>query len=321
MKNKNKKQFSLEPVRDHLEKLLDDKIMFSKKIKKGKTKRMRPGSIMLLENLRFNKGENANEEKFAKSLASLSDSYVNEAFPECHREVASMVLLPKLLPHFAGFQLEKEVDALSKISIEPKRPLCVMIGGIKIESKMKTIDKFLDFADHIVLGGRIANSILNVKGLNIGNPWPQESIVKIIEKISLTDPKIHLPIDALISPDSSGDVYVRKAGIASVRKDEGNFDIGDETIDMFSDVIRQSKTIFWSGPLGMYENKLFEKGTKKIARVLAEHNGFTVAGGGDTVAALKKFNVLHRFSFVSTGGGAMLAFLSGEDLPGIIALK
>ena len=317
-----KKKNSLKPVHAHLEKLLDDKISFSKKITgiKGKTKRMRPGKIIMLENLRLEKGENRNDKKFAKALANLADSYVGEAFPETHREVASMVLLPKLLPHFAGFQMEKEVDALSKISQNPKRPLCVIIGGIKIESKMKAVERFLNFTDHLILGGKIADNIFRVKGQNIGKPWPDEDIVRIIEKINLTDPKIHMPIDALVSPDSSGDVYVREAGIANVRKDEGNYDIGQETIEFFSEVIRQSKTVFWSGPLGLYENERFEKGTRKIAKAIAEHSGFTVAGGGDTVAALRKYNVLHRFSFVSTGGGAMLAFLAGDDMPGINAL-
>lgn len=323
---KNKKQYSLLPIKQRLEELLRTKIGFSKKlvgpVLKGKIKRMKPGQILLLENLRFNDGEMENDEDFAKQLASLYDSYVGEAFAELHRNCASMVSLPNILPPFIGFQMEKELKALSKLFKSPLRPLCVIIGGVKINSKIKVIEKFLKLADYLLFGSKIAINILSVKGVCIGRPWPDEEIVKRIEKINITDPKVHLPIDVLASPDSTGDIYIRETGVAGVRKDEEIFDIGQGTINKFSEVIRDSKTIFWAGPLGMFENKKFSKGTKEIARAISGcRRAFTVAGGGETIAALRKYKVLNDFSFVSTGGGAMLSYLSGEKLPGLEALK
>ncbi len=325
-KKQRLKEFSLKPVQKKLQDLLKEKIRFSKRCIKRKAKkeikRLKNGQILILENLRFEKGEKENNEKFAKELAKLGDVYINEAFSTCHRNHASIVFLPKLLPHFVGLNFEKEIEVLSRISQNPKHPLVVIIGGIKIASKIGVIKKFLEVCDHLLLGGKIVNNILTVKGISIGKPWPEEKVVEIIKKINLTDPKVHLPIDVLVSPDISGEVYVRNTGPGSVRKDEGIFDIGIETINTFSEIIKQAQTIFWSGPLGVFENEKFEKGTQEIAKIIGESkDAFTVAGGGDTVRALKKFNLLDNFSFVSTGGSAMLAFLTGEKLPGIEALR
>ncbi len=326
VKRKKQKVFSLEPVKKKLEELLDEKIIFSKKIVgrglKMKIRRMKNGQIILLENLRFDKREEKNDETFARQLADLADSYIGEAFAVCHRKSASMIGLPKLLPHFLGFQMVKEIEALSKISKRPVRPLCVIIGGIKIESKIKTMEKFLKIADHLLLGGKIANIILAVKGISIGKVWPGEKIVKVIEKIKLTDPKIHLPVDVLVSPDKKGDAYIRESAPGSVRTEEENFDIGSETIETFSEIIKSSKTIFWSGPLGFFENDKFSQGTREIAEAIGKRkSAFRVAGGSETVAAIRKFGLIDNFSFISTGGGAMLAFLSGEEMPGLEALK
>lgn len=325
-KKQRLKKFSLKPVQKKLQDLLKEKIRFSKECIKRKAKkeikRLKNSQILILENLRFEKGEKENNEKFAKELAKLGDVYVNEAFSTCHRNHASIVFLPKLLPHFIGLNFEKEIEVLSRVSQNPKHPLVVIIGGVKIASKIGVIKKFLEVCDHLLLGGKIVNNILTVKGISIGKPWPEEKVVEIIKKINLTDPKVHLPIDVLVSPDISGEVYIRNTGPGSVRKDEGIFDIGIETINTFSEIIKQAQTIFWSGPLGVFENERFEKGTQEIAKIIGESkNAFTVAGGGDTVRALKKFNLLDNFSFVSTGGSAMLAFLTGEKLPGIEALR
>ena len=324
-KIKNKK-YSLEPVASKLEELLKDKVRFSRKCVGGKVKRqvkkLKPGEILLLENLRFEKGEEENDEEFAKALAMLGDVYVAEAFAVCHRNHASVATLPKLLPHFAGFEFEKEIEVLSQISQNPERPLVVIIGGVKIASKIKVIEKFLKISDHLLFGGQIANIILRVKGICLGKPWPEEEVTKVIEKLNLTDTKIHLPVDVVVSPDETGEIYIRQAAPGSVRKDEGIFDIGKETIQTFSGIIKTAGTLFWSGPLGMYENEKFSKGTEEIGRAIARaHSAFRVVGGGDTVAAVRKFNLLDKFSYVSTGGSVMLAFLAGEKLPGIEALK
>jgi len=319
------KKVSLKPVQKELEKLLGKKIKFSKKVltrgTKRKVKKLRPGKILLLGNLRAEKGEEKNDEKFAKKLAKLGDYYINEAFSASHREHASIVLLPKFLPSVIGLGFKKEIEILSQISENAQKPLCVIIGGIKIDSKIRVIEKFLQKADHILLGSYIANNILRVKGICIGRPWPRKETVEIIEKLSLTNPKIHLPIDVLVSPDHTGELYIRETGPGSIRKDEDIFDIGGDTIRTFSKIIYEAKTIFWSGPMGLFENKKFSRGTSRIAEAISRNKeAFKIIGGGDTICAVKKFGFLEDFSFISAGGGAMLTFLAGEELPGLKAL-
>ncbi len=326
LKKKDYKKYSLLPVRDKLQMMLSQKIIFSKKLSgwrlKRKIRKMKKGEIILLENLRFNKGEELGDEKFAKKLSKLADYFVNEAFSASHRNHASVAVLPKFLPSFAGFQFEKEVESLSKVLKNPERPLVVIIGGAKIETKVGVIENFTKVADHILLGGKTANAILAVKGISVGRPWPGEKAVKMAQKINITDKKIHLPIDVLVSPTKKGDVYIRDTGPGSVRKEEEILDIGEETSKTFANIISEGKTIFWSGPLGFFENSKFSGGTKAIIDAFSENkSAFKVAGGGDTVAAIKHFNAFSNFSFVSTGGGAMLEFLSGEKLPGIEALE
>ncbi|MDI6883362.1 MAG: phosphoglycerate kinase [Patescibacteria group bacterium] len=320
------KNYSLKPVALHLEKLLSEKVKFLNEcigeMVKKKVEKMKEGEILLLENLRLEKGEEENDEKFAKELASLGEVYVSEAFSVCHRPHASVVTLPKLLPSVAGLRLKKEIEVLSEIKEQPKRPQVLIIGGAKIPSRIKVIERFLKKVDHLLLGGKIANVLLRVKGISLGKPWPEEEVTKIIEKLDITSPKIHLPVDVLCSPDESGKVYIRETGPGNVRKEEEIFDIGDETIKKFEQIIKTAQTLFWSGPLGLVENKNFSKGTEEIAKMIVKnYSAFKVAGGGDTIVFLKKIGLLNKFSFISSGGGAMLAFLADEKLPGIEALK
>lgn len=322
---KRRKNFSLEPVKKRLEEILGEKIGFSKKITglrpKMKSRTMKPGEVLFLENLRFDKREESGNRKFAEDLADLADVYVNEAFSVCHRNHASISVLPKLLPNFAGFELEKEVEILSKILKNPERPLGVIIGGIKTESKTKVIEKFLEFSDHMMFGGEVANDILIVKGILVGRPWPEEKIKKVVERVDITNPKIHLPIDFLVSSDRSGELYVRLTSPGGVKSGEGEFDIGEETAEIFSKIIKSCRTIFWSGPLGFFENPKFSQGTKKVAETIAMHDGISIAGGGETVSAIRKFGFAEKFYFVSSGGGAMLSFLSGDKMPGLEVLE
>lgn len=320
------KEPSLKPIQKELEKLLGERIKFSKRILgrkiRRKARKLKAGKILLLENLRLEKGEEKNNEKFAKKLAKLGSYYINEAFSVCHRKHASITILPKLLPCAIGFEFQKELDVLSKISKNPRRPLCVIVGGIKISSKIKVVEKFLKIADNILLGSYIANNILRVKGICIGKPWPQEEIVSIAEKINLTDTKIHLPIDVIVSSSPTGESYIRETGPGSVRKEEYILDIGKETITTFSKIIQESQTIFWSGPMGLFENEKFSQGTRQILKAISRNKeAFKIVGGGDTVCAVKSFGHLDDFSFVSVGGGAMLEFLAGERLPGLEVLN
>ncbi len=314
---------SLKAIRPKLEELLGKKIKFfpdciGENVKK-EVERMRAGEIILLENLRFYQGEKEADPQFAKELARLANFYVNEAFSCSHRNHASIAILPKYLPSAAGFQLEKEIKILSQILERPERPLVAIIGGIKIETKIKTILKFLEKADHLLLGSKIGEVILAEKMILVGRETGKE---KFSEGIELTDPKLHLPIDGRISLKEEPESYFRIGGIGSLRKEEEIFDIGPETTKIFVNIIKEGKTIFWSGPLGMFEKKEFEVGTKEIAQaIIRNYSAFKIAGGGDTISALNQFGVADKFDFLSTGGGAMLEFLAGEKLPGIEALQ
>lgn len=230
--------------------------------------------VVFLDNLRLDKREKENNNEFAKELAKLGDIYINDAFGVCHRNHTSVVGVPKYLPSGAGFLLEKEIKILSKVLKNPEHPLVAIIGGVKIESKAKVIERFLEKADYVLIGGRIAYNL------------------------NLTSSKLHLPVD---------------------HKD--NFDIGPKTIEMFSEIIKKAKMIVWAGPLGKFEDSAYEQGTKQIAEEISKNDkAFKIAGGGDTIFALTKLGLRDKFDHISTGGGAMLQFLSGEELPGLKAL-
>jgi len=324
-KRKRKKQLTLKPIGQRLSCLLREKVLFSKK-NKGRSvqrivKKMKPGEILLLENLRFDKGEEQNSLKFAKQLGRLGDVFVNEAFSVCHRAHASMAALAQVLPCLAGPELDKEFNFLSQMLQNPPRPLVVLIGGNKTESKLQVIKRFLTIADYLLLAGEAANTILSAKGL-----WPSHSLlpakeIEMVKEINLTDQKIYLPLDVLASCDQSGQGIIRQTGPAAVRLDEDIFDIGPETVNVYQEIIAQARAVFWAGPVGLFEVEAFSHGTREIALAIAKSQAsLKLAGGGETVAALRKFNLTNDFSFISTGGGAMLNFLAGEKLPGLSAL-
>ena len=242
---------------------------------------MKPGEILLLENLRFQKEEELNEENFAKNLAKLGDIYINDAFGACHRNHTSIVGVPKYLPSGIGFLIEKEMRVLTKFLKQPKKPLISIIGGKKVETKVKVIDKISEIADFILIAGLIKKEITE-RGIQL--KYPQ---------------KIIGPIDEVA----------------------GGKDIGQKTINLLKEKIKKAKTIFWNGPLGKIEEKEFSKGTKEIAEAIVESKVFSVVGGGETVEFLNKLGLTSKFNHVSTGGGAMLVFLSGEKLPGLEVLN
>lgn len=276
---------SLKPIARELEKLSGKKIRFLEDCLAKKTKKeiekIKPGGLVLLGNLRLHKEEEKNDPKFAKALASLGDIYINEAFSVCHRTHASVVGITKYLPSFPGFLLEREVKTLTSLLKSPQKPMIALVGGKKVETKAKLIDKISQISDFVLIGGLIARELKQKK---IKLKFPS----KIIE-----------PLD-----------------------ERGNGkDIGPRTINLFKQKISSAKTIFWTGPLGKVEKKMFEKGTLAIAKTITRKRVFSVVGGGETVWFLGKNNLIGKFSHVSTGGGAMLAYLSGEKLPGLEALK
>lgn len=284
------------------------------------TRSLKEGEIVMLENLRFHKGEKDNDPDFARRLSKLADLYVNDAFGVCHRKHASVSEITSYLPGVAGLLLEKEIRVLSRVIRKPERPLVAIIGGAKISSKSMVIKKFLAESDHLLLGGKVANTLLAARGLLRGIEV-KEDVQEIIEGFELTSQKVHYPVDAVAAKDNKG-TNSRILSLASMEEGETVYDIGPDTINLFADIIREAKTVIWAGPLGMVENPLFEKGTKKIGEeIINNKEALKVAGGGDTNFALLKFGFRDKFDHVSTGGGAMLSFLAGEDLPGLLALE
>lgn len=239
------------------------------------TKDMMPGEILLLENLRFHRGEEENDDNFANDLASLGDIFINEAFGVCHRNHASIVKITEYLPSFAGPLLERELEVLTTISQVPKKPFVAIFGGVKAATKIPAIKKLLDIADFVLIGGKLG------------------------EEIKFSDPKMILPEDYK----------------------ENGLDIGRKTIKKFKRIIKRAKMIVWNGPMGYFEKKDFEEGTREIARSIAAADSFKVSGGGETTLAISKYNLRDKFDFISVGGGAMLSFLSGDKLPGLKALS
>lgn len=285
--NKNIKDLSVDFIRGNDWDVIKDQI--------GK---MDNGNIVMLENLRMNDGEEANSESFAKKLSELGDIYVNEAFSVSHRSHASIVGIAKFLPSFAGLLFEEEVDTLQSV-FKPNHPLLLILGGIKFGSKLGVLDRFLDTADKIFIGGALANCFLAAKGIDVGESFCDK---KARVGRYLDNGKIFLPVD------------VKK-------KDNIIYDIGDETVKKLTEMARESKFIVWNGPMGNIEEPGFDEGTKVIARVISGLDAKTIVGGGDTVAIIDELGLINKFSFVSTGGGAMLEFLAEGTLPGIEALK
>ena len=276
---------------------------------------MKNGEVVLLENLRNDKGEQSNDKIFAMNLAKLADIYVNEAFPVSHREDSSIVLLPKLLPAYAGFQLENEVKNLSKTLKSPKHPFLFILGGAKFSTKMPLIKKYLKLADHIFIGGALLNDFLKAKGYEVGQSLVDGSNYGI-EKI-MKNKKLIIP-DYVVVKNSKGQ-YIQKT-VADVEKDEIILDVGSESIKLLEPIIKKSKLILWNGPLGKYEAG-GAGATKEVLKMIAKSKAESIIGGGDTVALISEMKMESKFSFVSTGGGATLDFLANGTLPGIKALK
>ncbi|HWA31893.1 MAG TPA: phosphoglycerate kinase [Candidatus Paceibacterota bacterium] len=273
---------------------------------------MKAGDVVLLENLRTDKREQMPDEKFAKHLAALADIYVNEAFPVSHRNDASITLLPKFLPHYAGFQLEKEVQNLSK-ALRPKHPFLFILGGAKFETKLPLIKKYLRLADRIFIGGALLNDFLRAEGYEVGKSLTDDS--KLDKKI-VNNKKIILPDYVIVK--KGGKMSTKKSD--AVKKDEMILDIGAQSAKMLAPYAKKAKLILWNGPLGKYEDG-GASSTKKILKLVAASRAESIIGGGDTVALISEMKMEKKFTFVSTGGGATLDFLASGTLPGIKALS
>ncbi len=331
-KGKPDPAFSQRPLVPVLEKLLGRTVRFSS-VPSGKeavdlASALQPGDVLLLENLRYDPREEKNDEAFAKELAALADVYVNDAFTNCHRSHASMVGVPALLPHFMGLQLEQEITNLSKVTESPMHPLTLIISGAKMETKVPIVEFFLDKGDDILLGGAIANTFISAQGFDVASsknePEFHDQARELLRRNEKGGAKIHVPRDAVMSSSFEGTADAVDLPLEDIEGDMSIFDIGSITTQRYIDVIRASKTIVWNGPLGLYETEQFSHASIAIAHAVADataKGATTIVGGGDTIDFHIRYGLpLDRYTFVSTGGGAMLEFVSGKTLPALAAL-
>tara|TARA_Y100000590_G_scaffold50843_1_gene53545 strand:- start:1134 stop:2315 length:1182 start_codon:yes stop_codon:yes gene_type:complete len=329
-KGKVIKGMSLRPISKKLASILNKEVLFNSELINqntiSKINKMPNNSIMMLENIRFNEGEELNDKEFAKKISSLGDLYVNDAFSVSHRSHASVEGITKYIPSYYGLQIIEEISALKKITSEIKKPVTLIIGGSKISTKIKIINNLIKKFNNIIIVGGMANTMLKHTGSKIGKSICEndcESLIKeILENSNKYNCKITCPLDVVVSKNLES--IGKNKDMKEIDEDDVILDIGLKTIALIKKIINESNTVLWNGPAGYFENPNFQNGTKQILEIIDKKtknsNIFSVAGGGETVAAINKFKKLNSFKFVSTAGGAFLEYLEGKNLPGIRAL-
>ncbi len=330
-KGKYIKEMSLEPISKKLSQLLKKEVFFNKTpINENTIKQINEASntsLMMLENIRFYEGEERNDQKFCKQISSLGDIFVNDAFSCSHRSHASIDGITKYIPSYFGLQIIEEMNALKKITSDIKKPVTCIIGGSKISTKINVIKNLIKIFDKIIIVGGMANTILKFKGINIGKSIFEDNQEKIVEEIFKTSKEynctINYPMDVVVSEKFDG--FGKNKELNEIKNNEMILDIGPKTLISIKEIIDKSNTILWNGPAGYFENPNFENGTKEISQMISQRTNkndiFSVAGGGETVAAINKYSKIDSYTFVSTAGGAFLEFLEGKTLPGIRALN
>jgi len=319
----------IDPVAEKLQELigkpvkkLDDCI--GKEVKQ-EISNIKPGDVVLLENLRFHPEEKANDDNFARQLAELADIYVNNAFGTCHREHTSIVGVPKYLKAAAGFLVQEEIKHFEKILTDPKKPYVSILGGAKVSDKIELIENLLDKVNKLLIAGGMAFTFLKAKGHKTGKSILEEDKIDLakllLEKSQEKGIDILLPVDHIIADKAEENATVREIDTIDIPEDWIGLDIGPKTIKKFKEALSNTKTIIWNGPVGIFEMELFKKGTTEIANYISELDAMTVIGGGDTAAAIIALGLKDEMSHVSTGGGASLMYLEGKSLPGIEALS
>ncbi len=316
----------LEPVAAHLSMLLGRPVGYASDVVGPEAQRsaagLRPGELLLVENVRFEAGEERNEPDFARALARLGDVFVNDAFGTAHRAHASTVGVATLLPAYAGLLMERELEVLGRLLRRPERPFVAILGGAKVSDKLGVIVNLLDRVDGLLVGGGMANTFLLAQGRDIGRSLAerdlQEQARDILSQAAAKGVELALPVDAVVAPSLDDDGVVRD--IESVPADEAIFDIGPATAAQFARSIEKATTVFWNGPMGVFERPAFAGGTEAIARAVAFAQATTVVGGGDSIAAIEHLGLADQINHVSTGGGASLELLEGKELPGVAVL-
>ena len=325
---------SLKPIVSELQNILGRKVIFCEDVLGKKTESkinaLQPGQIILLENIRFYEEETKGDQLFAKKIASYGDCYINDAFGSAHRAHASTTIIAKFFNNnkFSGHLLSKEIESIEQVLSFGKKPVLAILGGAKVSSKITIIDSMMNKVDEIIIGGGMAFTFIKALGGKIGDSICEEDkldlALSILAKAKAKGVEIHLPVDVVCSKEFSNDGIKKIHEIRSIPNDWQGLDAGPKSITDFSKVIKRAKTILWNGPIGVFELESFSKGTIAIGQSIVEstkNGAFSLVGGGDSVAAVKKFHFQNKVSYVSTGGGAMLESLEGKDLPGVTALS
>lgn len=286
---------------------------------------MQNGDMILLENVRFHAGEEKNDPALAEQFAKLADVYVNDAFGAAHRAHASTEGIAKHIPAVSGFLMQKELDVLGKALSNPERPFTAIIGGAKVKDKIGVIESLLEKVDHLIIGGGLSFTFIKAQGYDIGKSLLEEDKIDLaksfIEKAKEKGVQLHMPVDAVVANEFSKDAETQIVDVDAIPADWMGLDIGPKTAANYAEVIKDSKLIIWNGPMGVFEMDKFANGTKTVADAMATTTGYTVIGGGDSAAAVEKFEVADKMDHISTGGGASLELMEGKELPGIVALN
>jgi len=319
-------EFSLAPVAKRLTELLGQDVKLIPDCvgpeAEAASRDIKPGTAILLENVRFHPEEEANNPAFAKSLASLADIFVNDAFGTAHRAHASTEGVAHDLPAVAGFLIEKEIKFLGEALDNPKRPFVAILGGAKVKDKIAVIENLLPKVDKLLIGGGMAFTFLKAEGNEIGKSLLDATNLEYADRlVKKESDKIDLPSDVVVAKELSESASTETVFVQDIPEDMIGADIGPETIEIFKALIRPAGTVIWNGPMGVFEMAPFAAGTRAIAEAMAECKGTTIVGGGDSAAAIEKFGLADKVTHVSTGGGASLEFLEGKELPGIAALQ
>lgn len=327
-------KFSLIHIKSEIEKHLGQSVLFGgdciSEEAFTKSANLKPGEVLLLDNLRFHKEETSGDVAFAEKLSKHGDAYVNDAFGTAHRAHASTAIIAQFFPNdkMFGYLIEKEIESVDKVLNSDLKPLTAIVGGAKVSSKITIIEKLLDKVDHLIIGGGMAYTFAKAMGGNVGNSLVEDDYIQmakdILQKGKDTGVEIHLPIDTIIADAFSNDANLQTVETTNIPDGWMGLDIGPKSEEKFKAVILKSKLILWNGPMGVFELSNFQHGTATIALTVAEatkNGAFTLVGGGDSVAAINKFELGEQVSHVSTGGGAMLEYLEGIDLPGIAAIR
>ena len=327
-KGEVKPEFSLNIVADELSRLLGKEVILAKDVvgedATSKAAELKEGEVMLLENVRFEAGEEKNDEELSKKFASLAEVYVNDAFGTAHRAHSSTTGVASYLPAVSGFLIEKELNVMGKALENPERPFMAILGGKKVSDKIGVIESLLDKVDVLMIGGAMAYTFFKSMGYGVGNSVCEDDKTdlakSLMEKAKEKGVKFMLPIDTKIGKEFDKDTESKTVRCDEIPDCWEGFDIGKETIDLYSKELQNAKTVIWNGPVGLFEFDQFAIGTNEIARVLSELNAVTIIGGGDSAAAVEKAGLAEKFTHISTGGGASLEFIEGKKLPGIEAL-